>query len=894
MSGSERSPQPPAGVLGAGEALVAEQGTGRAAVAAYDAGDRTGAFVAAVGPAVESAILHWDGEAWSREAVEVPDESQARFEIVAISATAAGNAWMTARKDVASGRGVTLFERVTEGGAPRWVERGIGETPFTNRSDADRGLDEVQVLGDSAQSLTATSDGVWVDGALRAAAGGGETHTFTLFVDTRSEPINVTGSWCDAIDTFSERVCAQPLGVRLSGLAGYRSFAWPGDGFGSRIVTNALDPDGDSETNRGTYLRLDGTRFERMPGAGGHFRAGGAFASPDEGWLEGPVHITREPEPEGLRDSWPVSGRAPLAAIATEAGRAPGDLGAGALAAGPDGTVLRYQPGQGWTREFLLSSSGTVVRSALRGVAWPEASRAHAVGDLGTMWMWRRETGLWERDPGAPIGYEANLMDVAFEPGNPDRGYAVGKGGALMSYEKGWIQQPLPGGFGSANFTQIAFAGSQAIVAAGADLLVNDGGGWRVDEDARRLLRSMPGETQLFAVAGLPDGGAVAAGKEVVIERDSAGSPWRFTDQPLPGSTAVAAAAFREGGRVRAVVSVARLGTTGQRLYPPVDDVGQADPNAPVPLLPAFPLPPDGFVLRETSTGWRDEQHSAYAGSDDDRPIKSDPVLDLALNSNGTGWAVGGWSGEQDAAGSGSSAKGSTGRADRTRVQTAAVFRYGDGGVPSARAQRNPGSRCRVGRSALRWPATPPCQTACADLALQDIRPDRSLAAALEKVAALRAQANGPRMMLYTGGRLAAGLDATAASRETARYASLLASAPLPVYPAVSETDGPARVSAVSFANFLAPFGGGAPAPGVDSTHIGGAAAAPGARTHYAFDSAGPEGTVRVIVIDNSAGSLEASDAPPIRSSRSGRGWPARWRARGRAESPRSWSAAGT
>ena len=47
---------PPAGVLGAGEALVAEQGTGRAAVAAYDAGDRTGAFVAAIGPAVESAI----------------------------------------------------------------------------------------------------------------------------------------------------------------------------------------------------------------------------------------------------------------------------------------------------------------------------------------------------------------------------------------------------------------------------------------------------------------------------------------------------------------------------------------------------------------------------------------------------------------------------------------------------------------------------------------------------------------------------------------------------------------------------------------------------------------------------------------------------------------------
>ena len=39
-----------------------------------------------------------------------------------------------------------------------------------------------------------------------------------------------------------------------------------------------------------------------------------------------------------------------------------------------------------------------------------------------------------------------------------------------------------------------------------------------------------------------------------------------------------------------------------------------------------------------------------------------------------------------------------------------------------------------------------------------------------------------------------------------------------------------------------------------------GATADPGARTHYAFDSSGPAGTVRVIVIDNSAGSLAASD----------------------------------
>ena len=77
---------------------------------------------------------------------------------------------MAARKDVASGRGVSLFERVTDGGAPRWLERSLGDTPFANRSDADRGLEEVEALGDARSPLTATEDGVWLDGALRAAA----------------------------------------------------------------------------------------------------------------------------------------------------------------------------------------------------------------------------------------------------------------------------------------------------------------------------------------------------------------------------------------------------------------------------------------------------------------------------------------------------------------------------------------------------------------------------------------------------------------------------------------------------------------------------------------------------------------------------------------------------
>ena len=105
------------------------------------------------------------------------------------------------------------------------------------------------------------------------------------------------------------------------------------------------------------------------------------------------------------------------------------------------------------------------------------------------------------------------------------------------------------------------------------------------------------------------------------------------------------------------------------------------------------------------------------------------------------------------------------------------------------------------------------------------------------------------------------GLDPSDATR----YAELLGSQPgLPVYPAlgsddVAGGDGVASFES-AFASFPAPLGTGAAPNGISTAGIPGAAAAGGARTHYAFDSNGPVGTVRVVVIDNSLGSLAASD----------------------------------
>jgi hypothetical protein len=844
---------PPADVLlpaegGApAESLAADQGQGEVAVAAFDEGGATGLLFAPFGRSVADGIVHFDGTEWSREAVEVPADSTAEFHIVAVDATGLGNAWALAVPDrETSSRSVVLLERTSTPEGPLWVARPLSGTAFANRDEPGQAISGATAIGGAAQPLTITTAGVWIDLTATIA---GVARDVTVHYDIGSD--GVTGAWCDA----AIAACDGSLGVKLSRQGGYRSFAWPGGEFGTRVITNPLDPGGAEASNRGTYMRFAEGVFVRMPGGGGNFRAGGAFANADSGWLEGPVEISPKTAPVRLQP-WPLALRAPLADVTGAPGVPAGSLDSGALAVGVGGSVARYVPGRGWKREFLLSAGGSVVKASLRGVAWPEPRTAYAVGDLGAMWQWNAADDLWSQDPGIPIGFEGNLMDVAFAPGDPNRGYAVGKNGVLLRYGKSWDQEALPAGFAGAGLTSIAFAGGQAIVAAGGDLLVNDGGGWHVDASAHALLdRVRAGNPQLFAVAGLPDGGAVAAGRDIVIERDGAGGEWRFSNQPLPGSTAIAAAAIRDGGSVRAIVSV-----LPRLAYPPSDDLPEPDPTVPPPIVPPFALPGDGYLLRETASGWEDEQRTAFAASSDDSPLKSDPVLSLLLNSSGNGWAVGGWSGDADSAGRGSSARNGGGRSIRERVRTAAVFRYGSGaGAVPAAAGRRP-VPATAGAITLAVAGNAACDSTCADLRPQALGPDRGLLAALQTVAAMRG-GSGPRALLYTGNRVESGLEPA----DGARFAELLGSAPgLPVFPALGSGDVSngigASVFKTSLAGFPAPLGSGTAPAGTSTAGIPGAVPGEGARTHYAFDSSGPGGTVRVVVIDNSLGSLAASD----------------------------------
>ncbi len=867
-------PEPPAGVLlGAGEAdesgeagdtnaevLAEKEGSGAVADAAVENEGHTEAYFGALGRTRDLGVARWNGEKWTREPVELPTGYTGGFTIVAIAGTSPKNLWLLGEAEASSGLGILLFERKeAKPGEFRWEAASLGASLFAAAETPARDVTKLGPLTGQAQPLSVTEKGVWVDGNLQAPGGGDDGYDFTLYYDIAEAKI--TGSWCDARDGSDVAICEHPLGARFGRDAGYRSFAFEGPGYGSRIVTNPLQPGGEDTTNMGSYLSFEGSSFTWMPGAGPDDAPGGAFYTPSDGWLEGPVQITTTQQPARLV-GWPVSARAPFTAVASAPGTPAGDFEAQALAVGANGVVARYTPGHGWAREFLQTSSGAVSSPTLRAVAWPEANRAFAVGDLGAMWIWRAETGLWEKDPAAPLdGFQGNLDGIAFDPSEPALGYAVGQSGVLLKYGKSWTQEEeLPAGFQEANFTSVSFAGSEAMVASEHDLLVNEGNGWKVEPEVHALLASLPSAPSLNVVAGLPNGGAVLAGRDVVLERDSARAPWHFSEEPIVDETAIAAAPLLEGTKVRALLSV-----VPDFEYPPRLVLPPLEPDTPPPLIPPNPLPGDGYLLRETPDGWQDEERAAYAGVSQDKPLKADPILTLDVGTSGVGWALGGWSGEADDAGRGTTAKGN-GQLIRENVQTAGVYSFApEGNPPTPTGEAAAPIPMQSGLATFAVGGHAACVEPCASLSGEAIEPDRNLSAALAQIAGLSTQANGPRMLLYTGGRETPG-QGSESPAEADRYAQLMSGAgSLPVYPALSAGDsegGEDSAFGTAFAGFDAPFGEGATPAGVSTANIPPptGAVGPGARTHYAFDSSGPAGTVRVIVIDNSRGSLAASN----------------------------------
>jgi hypothetical protein len=850
-------------------------------LAAIDEGSgRAGALVVPVTKeAPETAVLHWDGSAWTREPIEVPAPSISDFRVLAIAASSPANAWLLAQLSPSGGYpagAVALFRRhLAGGGAVTWLP--VATTPGAGDGEAhplqaEGATFTVAHMGEpptvQAQVLTVSEDGVWVDGERL------DNHSSTTiyFKPTGEEAGGeVTAVWCTV---GCQRELPQPLASGPS-----RSFAWaqPGTPFGERVITGL--PEGET-------LRLDGTSFTRVLGLGstpssspgGTF--GAAFANAREGWLGEqrlPVHLTLEPLASRL-STWPVPFHHALLAVAPQPGVAVGALTSQALAVGNQGEVARYIPGRGWTPESLLSAGGRRERPRLRAVAWPTPTRAFAVGDSGPgpqMWLWRGETGLWEPDPAIPYNFRGNLMGIAFDPANPTRGYAVGESGVLLRYGKSWVQeQGLPAAVAGATFTSIAFAGSEALVtyrklldpatasSAVGGLLVNEGSGWHVDQSAASAI----GSEVPLVVAGLADGGAALAVRSLssgegarIFERESAGGAWQPSPTPFPGGASPGSLAlFRENGAVRVVAAgEAPAGAD-------VESVPPSPPGFPPPLIAPYGVPSgvNSGVVRQTATGWADEEHElndaeqppgGYARYD--TPYVPDPVAAVLLDPSGAqGWAVGGFVDN-------SNAGAVLDTADIERYPADGVVPTGIGSAPVA---------LEAGRATFAIGGGAQCGAPCASRAQTRIGPDVWLQAALSRAAQV-----GVRAFIYTGPRVTTGetvgppSEAVPYGEELGRYGALLREAPptLPTFAASSPTDldgNSAEGGAFSsvFGAFPEPFGANTGIQPV--SHLGACADEPGCQAaYYSFDSIatnGQGGAVRVIVLDDttdlSAGQL--------------------------------------
>lgn len=860
--GFQQAPEPGA-ALEAGESLFDTASLGSRLLAAVEEpGAKTGAYVV---PSGHKVVLYFDGAEWKREKIcagTAPGPCTgppSSFRVLGIDASG-GEAWLLA-KNAVEGEGIELFERE----AGEWRQRPLGATGSLGSFFGQLPPSGVQVAsrGDG-QPLTVTTAGAWVDALLTTS--GGEKYDATIYFDDGNK--KVAASWCDL--TVPAGLCTHPLGAELPS-GQNRSFAWPPEGgsgpYGRRTVTGV---------GEGAMLNLEGTSFTRLALAGGGAGTGrgAALSAPDSGWLGAspPLRLTRTPEAGGLQ-AWPVTFRHPLTAIATQPGTEPGALGAEALAVGANGQVAHYLPGRGWEPESLLTGSGKRSKPTLRGVAWPESGRAFAVGDGAAMWVWQRATELWEPDPAKPPNLaRANFTGIAFDPSNSSRGYAVGKQGLLLGYGRLWTQEALPPGVpAEANFTSIAFAGDEALVtykfpvpkSGGGDarysggVLVNDGSGWRVEAAAEAAL----GGAVPQRVAGLADGGAVIAsdgedtGQPWVIERSGPAVAWQVAPGGALGYPA-ALAAVREGGDVRAIVSVAvgegseDLGTDFEQAF------NQPGPGQPPLLTSPYPLPGSGLLARQTATGWRDEQHEGFplpprvAGQTEyDMPLHPDWVLALLVNASGSeGWAVGGETGTFVGLGGES-------------AQTAGVMRYGSQAALPANASTSPVPTEAGVNFAVAGGAQ--CAGPCADLAGSGIGPDRWLQSAVGRAAEI----GGLRAFLYTGSSVAEGANASLSSlafaREEDAYARRLGASAgaLPVFTAAASSDldkaGSRETFLSAFASFGSPLGQGAPGLGVVAplSPIG-----PG-KAYYSFNSAGAGGSVRVVVLDYSDTSLGAAQS---------------------------------
>jgi hypothetical protein len=352
----------------------------------------------------------------------------------------------------------------------------------------------------------------------------------------------------------------------------------------------------------------------------------------------------------------------------------------------------------------------------------------------------------------------------------------------------------------------------------------------------------------------------VAAGKFVVLTRQGPGAPFEYSQQPIEGIAVGLAATRGPSGEVAAFVSVA----------PPAVDASNPS-GGQQNDVGGFP-PGDGELLRQVpGGGWQDLSLAQYPGAGADQlpgdgVLKADPVLALAASPDGTSaWAVGGYAGTISAAGLGTSA---ILPARSTDWYTSSIWRF-DASQQAAPAGLGPSATtipASPGTVSFAFFSGPECNVQCAGTL--DAQPDVNLEAAAKQIATFAGQPGGPAFAVLGGNARGpinpASYQAGAGAFDFERLPLLLAPlGGLPLFAAYGPLDAvpteidPAEPWADAFASAPPPFGAGPSAAAI--TPAGAGAAAGVVHRYYAFDATQNGGRLRVIVLDNSAGSLEAS-----------------------------------
>jgi hypothetical protein len=570
------------------------------------------------------------------------------------------------------------------------------------------------------------------------------------------------------------------------------------------------------------------------------------FAGPNDGWLAGQAalgHWTLSPAQSPLV-SWPEANRSPLTAVALPPGSDNSLESDGAIAVGLSGTAMHFEPGVGWVIDPVPPRLSHIN---LNSVAYSSPTTAVAVGQFGAIMRW--DGSSWSEDEQSISLTQAELNAVAFAP--TGEGWAVGTFGTILHFDgKEWSLESPPPDLVGLDITSVAVAGTDVFAVAGGTLIERSPNGTWADVDPALMpTNPAPRAGDLRVVAALPDGGVVAAGRALVLVRQQPGTPFQYAPQPIEG-TAVAAAAIRDAnGLVGAYLSVAPLRNGAE--------------------VSASP-PGDGDLLREAPDGgWQDMSLSEYPGTSGvppDGAVKADPILGIATSHDGARvWAVGGYAGSPTAAGQGSS---TILPARSTDWYTSSIWRFDATGqaAPLGLEASSTTLDAQPKTVSFAFFSGSECNVQCA--ATLNAQPDVNLQAAAQQIATYARQPGGPSFAIL-GGNARGPIDDVAYANgsgafDLSRIPTLLKPlGPMPLFAAYGPRDSvpssadPTEPWATAFAAAPAPFGSGTAAAGITPAGSGGSAGV--VHRYYAFDAEQNGGTLRVIVLDNSAGSLEDS-----------------------------------